>query len=374
MKKIVFFLILCLAFIFTFSASGISQNSGDTITVGWVTFTLEAAYFQNSVAGAKEEAEIQGVEIIVLDPRANVETQVSQIEDLISRDVDAIVIDAIESGAVIGAVEEASKRGIKVIAVDTYIDHPKLVSTIATPNFDSSREFGRFISGWISSKYDGKAKIGIMLASTEVQLERRDGFMEALKSIPDSEVVATGDGRNIYERALAEAEDMFTANPDINVIYATGDPQLMGALAAAEAQGLTNIDFFGWDDIPDHFIPPVQDGRLIGFTNQLPAEKARLALRYAVKAVKGEEVPKFVASPLEIVTRHNVKKCYIKEQARVKLEKIKKYLLEKQPVLQDEIYTAILWLRLDSQKKYEEGKYLESIVLLEIVERLINLK
>ena len=52
-----------------------------------------------------------------------------------------------------------------------------------------------------------------MLASTEVQLARRDGFLEALKAVPNATVVAEGDGRNILERATAEAENMLTAHP-----------------------------------------------------------------------------------------------------------------------------------------------------------------
>jgi len=80
----------------------------------------------------------------------------------------------------------------------------------------------------------------------------------------------------------------------------------MGALAAAQAQGRRNIDFFGWDDIPDHFIPPLREGRIVAFVNQQPSLKGRLALRYAVKAVRGEEVPKYVRTPIEIVTKYNI--------------------------------------------------------------------
>lgn len=303
MKKLAVLLMVVLVFTIASQASVLAK---DKITIGWVTFSLEVAYFQNSVAGARAEAEAQGVDLVVLDPRADVQRQVTQVEDLIARGVDAIVIDAIESSALIGAVDEATQRGIKVLAVDTYIDHPELVTTVSVPNLAATREFSQFIAGWIMSKYDGKANVGIMLASTEIQLERRDGFVQSMATIPDAKVVATGDGRNIYERALSEAEDMLTAHPEINVIYATGDPQLMGALAAAEAQGRKDIAFFGWDDIPDHYIPPVQDGRILGFVNQQPSVKGHIALDLAVKAIKGEEVPKSVGVPIKIVTKYNI--------------------------------------------------------------------
>lgn len=276
------------------------------ITVCFVTFSLQVGFFQASVQGGREEAEAQGVELLVFDPQGDVQRQVQQMEDCIARNADAIVIDAIESGAVTGTIEEAAARGITVVAVDTIIEHPDVVSNIGVSNFEASREFGQFLAGWIMSKYDGNAQIGIMLASTEVQLARRDGFMAALNAVPDSQVVATGDGRNILERAIAEAEDMLTANPGVQVIYATGDPQLQGALAAAEAQGRDDIDFFGWDDLPEPFIRPLEEGRIVGFTTQLPAEQGRLGVRHAVMAVRGESIPSYVASPVEIITQHNL--------------------------------------------------------------------
>ncbi len=275
--------------------------------IGWVTYTLEVSYFQHSVAGAREAADEHGVKLTVLDPRASEEKQVEQIENLIAMNVDALVVDAIDAHVVRDVVGEAVDRGIKVIAVDTDIDHPGVLSTIAVPNKERSREFGRYIAGWIDAKYDGKAKIGVLLASSTIQLERRDGFEETLSSIPESEIVDTGDGRNIYERSQQEAEDMLTANPDIDVVYATGDPALMGSIAAAEVLGLAeDIDFFGWDQIPDHFVEPVKNGTIVGFINQMPATKGRIALEQAVKALRGEEVERYIDSPIEIVTKHNI--------------------------------------------------------------------
>jgi ribose transport system substrate-binding protein len=176
---------------------------------------------------------------------------------------------------------------------------------LGIPQYDASREFGQFVAGYIIGKLGGKASIGVMLASTEVQLARRDGFLEALSAVPGATVVATGDGRNILERATAEAEDMLTAHPDINVIYATGDPQLQGGLAAAASQG-REIAFFGWDDIPEPFIKPLEEGRIVGFLKQKPELGGEMAVRLLVKKLKGEEIPaKYTYNPT-VVTTYNL--------------------------------------------------------------------
>lgn len=274
-------------------------------TICFVTFSLQVAYFQSSVGGGQKAADELGVELVVLDPQADAGRQVTLFEDCIAREADGIVVDPIESGALGGVIEEAGQRGIPIAVLDTPIESPHVITNIGVPQYEASHEFGQFVAGWIIGKLDGQAKVGIMLASTEVQLARRDGFVDALEAVPGAEVVATGDGRNILERSIAEAEDMLTANPDINVIYATGDPALQGGLAAGASQG-REIAFFGWDDIPEPFLKPLEDGRIVGFLKQKPEVGGEMAVRFLVDHLDGKPVPaRFTYQP-DVVTRFNL--------------------------------------------------------------------
>lgn len=288
-------------------AAGVSTTAAaqERPTICYVTFSLQVGYFQAGVAGAQAAADELGVELVVLDPQADAARQVTQFEDCIAREADAIIIDPIESGSLGGAIDEAGQAGIPIAALDTPIDSPYVVVQLGIPQYDASREFGQFVAGYIIGKMDGQAQIGVMLASTEVQLARRDGFLEALSAVPGATVVAEGDGRNILERATAEAEDMLTAHPEINVIYATGDPQLQGALAAAASQG-REVAFFGWDDIPEPFIAPLEDGRIVGFLKQKPELGGEMAVRLLVQHLNGESIPaRFTYQPT-VVTTYNL--------------------------------------------------------------------
>jgi ABC-type sugar transport system substrate-binding protein len=270
-----------------------------------VTFSLQVAYFQSSVAGAQAAADELGVDLQVLDPQADAGRQVTQVEDCVQSQADAIIVDPIESSSLIGVLDEAHAAGIPVATLDTFVDSPAIVTFIGVPQFEASNTFGQFVAGWIIGALGGEAEIGIMLASTEVQLLRRDGFEAALAAVPGATIVATGDGRNILERSTAEAEDMLTANPGINVIYATGDPALQGGLAAAEAQG-RDIAFFGWDDIPEPFIAPLEDGRIVGFLKQKPDVGGEMAVRLLNDHLDGETiVSRFTYSP-DVVTTYNL--------------------------------------------------------------------
>jgi ABC-type sugar transport system substrate-binding protein len=276
-------------------------------TICFVTFSLQVGYFQSSVAGGKAAAKELGVELLVMDPQADAAKQVTLFEDCIARKSNGIVVDPIESSALTGVIEEAGKKGIPVAVLDTPIEAEPVIANIGVPQYDVSYTFGQFVSGYIIGKMGGKANVGVMLASTEVQLLRRDGFKDALASVPGAKIVATGDGRNILERSTAEAEDMLTAHPEINVIYATGDPALQGGLAAAASQG-RKIAFFGWDDIPEPFIKPLEDGRIIGFMKQKPFVGGKTAVQFLVDHLNGKKVPaKFSYNP-DIVTQFNLDK------------------------------------------------------------------
>jgi ABC-type sugar transport system substrate-binding protein len=205
-----------------------------------------------------------------------------------------------------GPIEEAEEAGIPMVTLDTAIDHPNILSLIGVEQYDTSREFGRYVAGYIAGQMGGEAKVGLMIASSEVQIARRDGFVDALTStLPGAEVVAEGDGRNILERATAEAENMLTANPDINVIYATGDPQLQGALTAGLSQN-RDIAFFGWDDIPAPFLQPLEEGRLVGFLAQSSDFNGEQGVRLLVQHLNGESISSRVSYVPSIVTPFNL--------------------------------------------------------------------
>src|SRR5690606_11212634 len=99
----------------------------DQYTICYVTFSLQVQYFQKGVGGAELAAEELGVNLVVLDPQADPARQVTQFEDCIARQSDAIIIDPIEAGSLGGAIEEAGAAGIPVATLDTPIDSPHVV-------------------------------------------------------------------------------------------------------------------------------------------------------------------------------------------------------------------------------------------------------
>ena len=114
------------------------------------------------------------------------------------------------------------------------------------------------------------------------------------------------DGRNVQDKALAAAEDLMTANPDLTAIYATGEPALLGAVAAVESQGKQKtIKVFGWD-LTAQAIKGIDAGYVAAVVQQDPAGMGAAAVNALLKVKKGETVDKKIPVPITIVTKENV--------------------------------------------------------------------
>ncbi len=114
------------------------------------------------------------------------------------------------------------------------------------------------------------------------------------------------DGRNIQDNALSAAENLITGNPDLTAIYATGEPALLGAVAAVESQGKQDsVKIFGWD-LTAQAIKGIDDGFVVGIIQQDPAGMGAAAVKALDTLTKGGTVEKNIAVPVTLVTKDNV--------------------------------------------------------------------
>jgi ribose transport system substrate-binding protein len=99
-----------------------------------------------------------------------------------------------------------------------------------------------------------------------------------------------------------------TANPDMNTIYATGEPALIGAVSAVTAQNRTNdIKVFGWD-LTAQSIKGIDEGWVAAVVQQDPYTEGKVAVETIMKIKAGETVPAIIHVPVTIVTKANVDK------------------------------------------------------------------
>lgn len=310
MRKKLGWALLIMALVAGVAALTLSAQAQQRLKIGMVQINLQAQFFTDMNAGATEAAKKAGVDLQIINANNDPAAQVSAIETLTQQKVSGIIIVAIDVKGVVPALKEAAKAGINIVAVDAQVTDPSVKSFIGVDNMKAGQEFGTWVGQYITKEMGGKAKIGIVGAlNSFIQNQRKDGFVETLKKAAPGVVVGnTVDGQNVQERALAAGENLVTSAPDLNAIYATGEPALIGAIAAIESQKATKkVKLFGWD-LSKQAVKAIDDGFLAGVVQQNPYQEGVEAVNALVKLAKKEAVPAFINVPVEFVTKANLDK------------------------------------------------------------------
>ncbi|WP_281981369.1 substrate-binding domain-containing protein [Thalassorhabdomicrobium marinisediminis] len=272
-------------------------------TYALVQINQQALFFNEINRGAQEAADAAGVNLVIFNANNDSAAQNSAIETYIQEGVSGLAVVAIDVNGIMPAIEQADAAGIPVVAIDAILpeDGPQKAQ-IGVDNAMAGADLAAFYNENVS----GESKLGIIGAlNSYIQNVRKDGFEDALDA--DSvTVVGTVDGQNVQDVALGAAENLITANPDLTAIYATGEPALMGAIAAVSSQGKQDdLQVFGWD-LTAQAIDGIEDGYVKAVIQQDPAGMGAAAIDALVALDAGEEVDANIAVPVTIVTKENV--------------------------------------------------------------------
>ncbi|WP_019133147.1 ribose ABC transporter substrate-binding protein RbsB [Peptoniphilus obesi] len=279
----------------TASTGGTAEG---TTTIGFVVSTQTNPFFVTLKEGAEAKAKELGVELIVLDAQDDSTKAASNMEDLITRGVDVIVVNPTDSDAIVPSVEAANEAGIPVITVDRVSNGGEVVSSVASDNIAGGKMAGEFII----EKLAGKGKVveleGISGANSAI--ERGQGFNEAIEG-SGLEVVAKQTADYDRSKGLEVMENILQSQPEIDAVFAHNDEMALGALEAIKAAG-RDIIVVGFD-ATDDAVASVEAGDLAATIAQQPDIMGQKAIEIAQKVANGEEVEASIPVELKMVTK-----------------------------------------------------------------------
>jgi ribose transport system substrate-binding protein len=295
------------AFLATVAAFGVAAANADTVAL--VTINQQALFFNQINDGAKQAADKAGAKLVIFNANNQAAAQNSAIEDYIAQKVDGIVLVAIDVNGVKPAITAAKKAGIPVVAIDARIPDGDNAAFIGVDNKGAGEQIGKYFADYAKSKMSGSAKVGIVGAlNSFIQNQRLDGFKAAAQAGGNVKFLDTVDGQNIQDVALTAAENLMTANPDMNALYATGEPALIGAISAVTSQKRTDkVKVFGWD-LTAQAIKGIDEGWIVAVVQQDPFQEGVAGVETILKIKKGEKVNPSIDIPITIVTKENVDK------------------------------------------------------------------
>lgn len=284
-----------------------SSVMANELKIGLVQINQQALFFTQINKGAKIAAEASGVELYIFNANNDPNKQADAIETYIAEGVDGLIVVAIDVNGVMPSVMDAHSAGIPVIAVDAVLPDGPQIAQVGVDNILSGQLMADHLIKKIDSEGLESIQIGVVGAlNSFTQNVRQKGFEDRISSDERIKNIGVVDGRNIQDNALKAAENLITANPGIDVIYATGEPALVGAIAAVESQGRTHdIELLGWD-LTGEAIYGIDEGYVNAVIQQDPEGMGKAAIKTLLKSIEGDTVDYNVAVPITIVTKQNV--------------------------------------------------------------------
>lgn len=276
------------------SADGDSDTNGgdDKIKIGLSVSDLQLERWQHDRDIFTAKAEELGAEVIVQSANGDSAKQLSQVENLLSQDIDALVIIAVNSDALSTVVDKAKEQNIPVLAYDRLINNTEIDAYVS---FDNVR-VGELQAEYLTSKVPTGKYFLLGGAPTDNNAHMfREGQMNIIQPLVDAgdiEIVGDqwADNWDANE-ALNIVENALTANNnDIDVVVATNDSTAGGAIQALESQGLAGEVAISGQDAD---LAGVQ--RIVEGTQSMTVYKpiktiATKSAEVAVQLAKGEKV------------------------------------------------------------------------------------
>lgn len=269
--------------------------------IGLSVSTQNNPFFVTLVDGAKTKAAELEVQLTVVDAGDDVTKQVSDIEDLVSKDISVLIVNPVDSDAVAGAVKAAKAKGVRVIAVDRAVNGVEIDCQIASDNVAGAELATQFIVDTLGKGAQVAELQGIAGASAAI--DRGRGF----HNIADSnlKVVASQVANFDRTEGMTVMENILQANPNVKGLFAANDEMALGALEAVSGAG-KDVVIVGFD-ATDDAIAAIKDGRMDATIAQQPALIGSTSVENAVKLIYGEAIPSSIPVEVTLITEKNAK-------------------------------------------------------------------
>lgn len=285
-----------------------APETADEISIG-VSFGQNVHPFfvamQKGIEAACKDYNIENINILAAD--SSLETQVTQIENLVTMGCDVILLNPYDSDGVVNSVKSALDSGVGIFTMD--IDCEGSTAFVASDNY----VVGQMLAEYVIEKLGGEGKVAIIDGIVVTSLKNRtEGFMDTIKN-SNIEVVAEQQTAHARETALASAENILQAHPDIDAFVGVNENSGMAILSAVTAAGFDDILITTVDATSENMVA-IRDGKVEVGVSQDPYQMGYTAVEQAIKWHNNEEVHEFIEVPVEYMDKDNVQQFIDREK------------------------------------------------------------
>lgn len=287
-----------------------SSGAGKKPAVALVMKSLANEFFRTMADGAEKHhtAHAQDYDLIVngIKNETDLAEQVNLVEQMVARNVQAIVIAPADSKALIPVLKRAKDAGVLVINIDNKLDAATLeqaglkVPFVGPDNRAGARKVGEALAAKLKAGDKVAIIEGVPTAFNGQQ--RRLGFEDAMKAAK-MDIVSTQSGYWEMDKANNVASAMLSEHSDLKALLCANDSMALGAVAAVQSANRTGkVLVVGFDNIAA-VKPMLADGRITATADQHGDQLAVFGIEAALKILKGEAAPADQTTAVDLITK-----------------------------------------------------------------------
>src|SRR5215218_4187780 len=245
---------------------GGGEGGGGGAKIGLSISTLDNPFFVTMRSGAQQAAKDQGSQLLVADAQNDSATQQDDVQNFVTQQVDAILVNPVDPKAIVPAIQAANQANIPVLCLDREASGGEVKTLIVSDNVQGGRMAGEELIRLVGS---GNVAQLEGIPGTDPARDRGQGFQEAIDTQSSVKVVASQTADFDRSEGLTVTENIMQANSDIKGIFAQNDEMALGAVQALGDQAGDDVKIAGFDGGEDA-LNAIQDGMMNATIAQQP--------------------------------------------------------------------------------------------------------
>ena len=279
--------------------------SAEEIYIPLISKGFQHQFWQAVKSGADQAAKDLNVKITFEGPESEtmVDKQIDMLSAALAKKPAAIGFAALDSQAATPLLKKAQAANIPIIAFDSGVANDIPVTTATTDNAAAAALAADKMSALIGN--EGEVAVVVHDQTSRTGIDRRDGFLNKMKSAyPKIKVVSVQYGDGDHLKSTEITKTILQANPKIKGIFGANEGSAIGVLNAAKEMN-RKIVIIGYDSGKQQK-DAVADGSMAGAITQNPVGMGYKTVEAAVKALKGEKLPKIIDTGFYYYDKNNM--------------------------------------------------------------------
>jgi ribose transport system substrate-binding protein len=287
--------------------------SGDT-KVAAIIKGLDNPFFQTMKQGIDDQAKTASVSTTVQAANAITDTtgQADKLTGLAGQDFSCFIVNPISGTNLVQGLAKIAALKKTIVNIDSPVDVKAAEAAKASPATyigTDNVEAGKMAGARMAELVPGGGNVAVIggIAGDVTSGARVEGFTQGIGSTLS--VVQTVAANWDRQTALTAATDVLRAHPDLKGFFVANDDMGLGVSRAIANVGKTGqVKVISVDGIKDA-LDAVKAGTLDGTVAQYPYAIGLMGVEACQAAAAGNELPKNVKAPVELVTKDNAEKA-----------------------------------------------------------------